>query len=205
MPIIDVRDNFDGTGGPDIQGRVPPNAGRPEYAWAKAGAVDPGVAFHLGGDGTVGVPEVGMVEYYVGNPRCPHYKVTATNCTVQTPCTVDVVVRGVDAGNHYRLTISGITGGWQIVREIAEAQVVLAGATGLDLTPGFSFALQASGSRLTAWFNDVQLAEVTDTQWGAKGNAGLRGHRASAAPAGALMKVGGFEVVDLVNPLRSVF
>lgn len=200
MPIIDVRDSFDGGSG-DLAGRVPDLIGRSDQPWAYIS----GQVVNESGAGYVERPSspAGTGIYVVGGPRSPNYRVIADTQALTGVVSVGVIARALDANNYYLLSRSrgNAAGSWGLQRVASSGSATLAGAGGL---PAGDFAsvleLRVEGSRITALMDGAQVAQVTDAVLAAAGRGGLSLFTDASFPGTA--RVFGFDVVDLTNPVR---
>jgi hypothetical protein len=196
MPIIDVRDEFNGGSG-DLAGRVPDTMGRSDKPWVRlTGGFITGVFTLSGGFvESVNAPTL----YFVGGPRSPNYRVVA-DVTGSAAAVVGVVARGADINNHYVFFRNSSGPFWALQKVVAGAVTTI--TSGAVAAGGFAnvLELEVVGSRLTARMDGGQVAQVTDTAHSAAGSAGVYAS-AGATPGG---RVFDFEVVDYTNPIRMV-
>jgi hypothetical protein len=114
----------------------------------------------------------------IGDPSWSDYQVTV-DALLQHPGTVDLVGRlsrqdevgGGALGYHFQVSDSGT---WQMFTQNATVQntVLASGTISFPLGSWMTLALSFTGSTVTAFANETQVASVTDTTY-AKGNVAL--------------------------------
>lgn len=211
MPLVDVKDNFDGGSG-DIDGRVPDQiAGA--TTWQKLPGLYPGdsttgpVVQELGTAAGLDGPAGGAAPalYVVGSPRTPNYRVKSNVQGVNSGGFVGlagVVARAIDKSNFYawyRSTTSAQN--FVLTRMVGGTLTNLYVEAGSSAPFASLLELVVIGSQLTAYSDGVQKFQVTDTSLPAAGKAGF--YIGTSNVAGTAARVHDYEAVDLLNPVRS--
>jgi hypothetical protein len=197
MPIIGVRDTFDGGSG-TLNGRTP-ELGHAGWPWVAT--VGGGDFNEMGGHVEISSATNSFLSriYTVGDPRSPNYRVWA-DVQGLTGATMSVIARYTSSSNYYALDRS-TSGQWELRKVVGGLSDVLASAFLAAGDFATTIELAVSGDRLVAFVGGAQVADVVNAQLTAAGQPGIVGSVGSVSGP-STGRVFGFEVVELQNPVK---